>query len=262
MKLSGAKILDGLTWTLTGLLGIAAVIELLAPRSATQLDAVIILLAVVASVATVTKQLPLQNVLFAAAITALIGGAAHGLSAQTGLPLGPLTFGETAGPKYFNYVPWTVPLLWVIAIFNSRGVARLILRPWRRVKNYGYLLIALTAALALAFDLALEPFAARVKHFWLWQPTKIPATWHGTSPMAFLGWLAVALLIMAFITPSLIRKQPGAQPPPDYTPVALWFGAMLLFAGGAGSAGLWSAVVVDAVLAGIVAVFCWRGAKW
>ena len=80
--------------------------------------------------------------------------------------------------------------------------------------------------------------------------------------MAFLGWLAVALLIMAFITPSLIRKQPGAQPPPDYTPVALWFGAMLLFAGGAGSAGLWSAVVVDAVLAGIVAVFCWRGAKW
>ena len=152
--------------------------------------------------------------------------------------------------------------MWIIAIFNSRGVARLILRPWRRVKNYGYLLIALTAALALAFDLALEPFAAHVKHFWLWQPTKVAVTWHGASPVAFVGWTFVALLIMAFITPSLIRKQPGAPPPPDYTPVALWFGAVGLFAAGAAQAGFWSAVTVDAILAASVAVFCWRGAKW
>jgi len=262
MPLSDAKILNVLTWTVAALLGLAAAGEIFFPGLASTLDTVIILLATVASVATVNKQLPLQNVLFAAAITALIGGAAHGLSAQTGIPLGPLTFGDTAGPKYFNYVPWTVPLMWIIAIFNSRGVARLILRPWRRVKNYGYLLIALTAALALAFDLALEPFAAHVKHFWLWQPTKVAVTWHGASPVAFVGWTFVALLIMAFITPSLIRKQPGAPPPPDYTPVALWFGAVGLFAAGAAQAGFWSAVTVDAILAASVAVFCWRGAKW
>ena len=262
MQLSGAKTLKILTWTVAALLGLAAAGEIFLPGLANTLDAVIILLATVASVATVNKQLPLQNVLFAAAITALIGGAAHGLSERTGIPFGPLTFGEAAGPKYFNYVPWTVPLLWVIAIFNSRGVARLILRPWRRVKNYGYLLIALTAALALAFDLALEPFAAHAKHFWLWQPTKVAVTWHGASPVAFLGWTFVALLIMAFITPSLIRKQPGAQPPPDYVPVALWFGAVGMFAAGAAQAGFWSAVTVDALLAAGVAVFCWRGAKW
>ena len=76
------------------------------------------------------------------------------------------------------------------------------------------------------------------------------------------GWLAVSLLIMAFITPSLIRKQPGAQPPPDYTPAALWFGAIIFFALSAGGAGLWSVVVLDAVLASVVFLFCWRGAKW
>ena len=40
---------------------------------------------------------------------ALIGGAAHGLSARTGLPFGPLSFGEQSGPQLFNTVPWTVP---------------------------------------------------------------------------------------------------------------------------------------------------------
>ncbi len=262
MPPAAAKPLNVLTWILTALLALAAVGEFILHDQAATLDAVIIVLATIASIAAVNQQLPLQNVLFAAAITALIGGAAHGLSARTGIPFGPLTFGDTAGPKYFNSVPWTVPLLWIIAIFNSRGAARLILRPWRRVKNYGYLLIALTAALALGFDLALEPFAAHVKHFWLWQPTRVAITWHGASPVAFLGWTFVALLIMAFITPSLIRKQPGEQPPPDYIPVALWFGAVTLFAVGAAQSGLWLAVVVDAILAGSVAVFCWRGARW
>ena len=96
MPLSDAKILNVLTWTVAALLGLAAAGEIFFPGLASTLDTVIILLATVASVATVNKQLPLQNVLFAAAITALIGGAAHGLSAQTGIPLGPLTFGDTA----------------------------------------------------------------------------------------------------------------------------------------------------------------------
>ena len=262
MQASGKNILHWLTWSVAALLGVAAVVSFFIPDLATPLDAVIILLAASASVATLNQQLPLQNVLFAAALTALIGSVAHGLSERTGIPFGPLTFGDPAGPKIFNFVPWTVPLLWVVAIFNSRGVARLILRPWRRVKNYGYRLVALTAALALSFDLVFEPFAAHVKHFWRWQPTKIIFTWYGASPVAFLGWVCVTLLILALISPSLIRKQPGSPPPPDYVPVALWFGAIILFTIGTTQAGLWSAVAVDTILAVVVAVFCWRGANW
>ena len=206
-------------------------------------------------------QLPLQSVLFAAFITALVGGAAHGLSARTGLPFGPLSFGNTAGPQLFNTVPWTVPLLWVIAIFNSRGVARLMLRPWRRVKTYGFLLMGLTTLLALAFDLALEPFA-RTKHLWLWEPTKLSLTWHGASPLSFVGWAFVALIILAFIMPYLIRKQPGNPSAPDFAPLALWLGAIILFAVSAAQSGLWAALVLNIILAGVVAVFSSRGAKW
>jgi uncharacterized membrane protein len=262
MQPTGSKILERVQWTLTAALAVLAAAEFFPSLASPALDHLLIVLAAVASVTAITRQLPLQNVLFAAAITALIGGTAHGLSARTGIPLGPLTFNETAGPKLFNCVPWTLLLLWVFAVFNSRGVARLILRPWRKMKNYGYLLIAGTAVLALIFDLALEPFAAHIRHFWLWQPTKISITWHDASPLAFLGWTFVTLIIMAFITPSLIRKQPGSQPAPDYAPAALWFGAVIFFGAVAAQAGIGSAALVDAVLAAVTAGFCWRGARW
>ena len=263
MQLDTDKTTNYLHWTITAALGVAVVIELAVPGVPAGLISVIIVLAAIASVTALTRQLPLPSVVFAAAIAALIGGAAHGLSARTGVPFGPVTFSETAGPKLFNIVPWTLPLLWIVAIFNSRGVARLVLRPWRKVRNYGLWLMGLAAGLALAFDLALEPFASRkVKGFWIWQPTKISFTWHGASLLNFLGWVFVSLLIMAFVMPYLIRKQPGNPSSPDFAPLVLWLGALGLFAISAGMAGLWSSVIVDAILAVGVAVFSWRGTKW
>lgn len=251
-------------WGLNTLLGAAFIFELCAPDFSSALDAVTIALAAAASVAALARQLPLQNVLAAAAITALIGGVAHGLSAYPNfsLPFGPIVFNPAAGGKIFNAVPWTIPLLWVFAIFNARGVGRLILRPWRKVKNYGLWLIGLTTALAVAFDLTLEPFARHVKHFWLWQPTKIAYTWHGATPLNFVGWACVSLLIMLIISPSLIRKQPGGPSAPDYHPLVLWLGALLLFAIGTAGAGLLGPVGVDVVIAAVTGVFAVRGGRW
>lgn len=229
-----------------------------------KLDLILIALAAFATLAAACRQLPLQNVMLAAGFTALIGSAAHGLSANPNLamPFGLLTFNQNSGAKIFNAVPWTIPLLWIIAMFNSRGVARLILRPWRKQKNYGYILIGLTAIIVVAFDLALEPFAAHVKHYWLWHPTKFPWTWHGATPLNFLGWFCITLLILVFATPSLIKKQPGNSGAAELFSVTLWFGFMLLFAASAAAARLWSAVIVDAVLSAVLAIFCWRGANW
>jgi uncharacterized membrane protein len=225
---------------------------------------ILLALAALASLAAACRQLPLQNVLLAAGFTALIGAAAHGLSANPDLamPFGLLTFNPNAGAKIFNAVPWTVPLIWIIALFNSRGLARLILRPWRKQKNYGYILIGLTAFIMVGFDLALEPFAVHGKHLWLWHPTKFPWTWHGATPLNFLGWFCIALLILVFATPSLIKKQPGNSGAAELFSPVIWFGCVLLFATGAGHAGLWSAVVLDGILAALLAGFCWRGAKW
>ena len=262
MRPAAAQIQNWFHQGILGALAVAALVEILVPNYSEKLDAALLVLAAVASLSALARQLPLQNVLLAAAITALIGGAAHGLSARTGIPFGPFFFNENAGPKLFDCLPWALPLLWIVALFNSRGVARLALRPWRKTKNYGWWLIGLTAALAVGFDLALEPVAAHVKHFWLWEPTKIRATWYGASPLNFLGWAVVALLILAFTTPSLIKKQPGGPSAPDFAPLALWLGALLLFAVGAAAAGLWPAVLLDALIAGAATFFALRGAKW
>ena len=241
---------------------ITAAAMLFTPSGTTShLDTLLLFLATAGSISALARQLPLQSVLFAACITGFIGIAAHGLSARTGLPFGPLSFGESVGPQIFNTVPWTVGWIWIIAIFNSRGVARVILRPWRKVKNYGFVLIGLTALLALAFDFALEPFA-HAKHFWFWHPTKLQVTWHGASPLSFAGWTFVSLMILAVIMPYLIRKQPGNPSAADLSPVALWLGAIILFAVDSAEAGEWAAVIADILIAGIAALFSWRGAKW
>ena len=252
-------------WPLRWLLSLALtamLANLMVPASwSAATSALALIFAAAASVAILVRTLPLQSVLFATFIIGLVGGAAHGLTVRTGLPFGPLSFGATSGPQLFNVVPWTVPLIWVVALLNSRGVARLALRPWRKTKSYGFWLMAITILLAFAFDLALESYA-RAKHLWFWLPTKISFTWQGASPLALLGWAFVSGIILAVIMPFLIRKQPGGSSQPDYAPLAVWGGAILVFTGNAALTGLWLPVVVDGILLLTVAVFCWRGARW
>lgn len=225
-------------------------------------DALLISLATASTIVALFRRLPMQNVLGAALIIAVIGGTAHALGEITDMPFGPFVFGPEAGPKLFQSLPWVMPLLWVFALLNSRGVARLMMRPWRKTKTYGFWVIGATTALMMLFDFALDPFASRVNHYWLWTPTKFPVTWQGAPLVNFLGWAVVALLILAFVTPLLINKRPKGKSSPDYHPLGLWLGAVLLFGGEAALRGLWPAAVVDAGIGVVTAVFAIRGGGW
>jgi uncharacterized membrane protein len=155
-----------------------------------------------------------------------------------------------------------MPLIWVVAILNSRGVARLILRPWRKTRTYGFRLIGITIALTTAFEFAFEPFATAIKHFWFWERTRLPVSWHGAPLVNFLSWAALTLLILVFITPLLINKQLSKRSSPDFHPLMIWLGAILLFAIGAGTEKFWDALAAEAVIGIVAAVFAIRGARW
>ena len=217
---------------------------------------------VACTITALAQRLPLQNVLLSVFLIAVLGGAVDALGAITGIPFGPFEFGESIGPLVFKTLPWAVPLIWVLAILNARGVARLVLRPWRKINAYGVWIIGVTAALTLLFDFALEPFASRVKHYWLWTPTKFPVTWQGAPVSNFLAWAAVSVLLSVVIAPALINKQPGKKNTPDFHPFAIWLGVILLFAAGCAQDGLLAAAVADGVLAAIVTVFAIRGGTW
>jgi uncharacterized membrane protein len=224
--------------------------------------ALLLLLATAGTLVALTRQLPAQNVLLAAFVIAFIGSMAHGIGSKSGLPFGPFMFDPEAGLKLFGILPWALPLLWVVAVLNSRGVARLILRPWRKIRAYGFWLIGLTALLTMLFDCALEPFAAHAKHYWIWTTTGYSLTPQGAPASNSVGWFAVTLLILAFITPAMINKQLSKRSAPDLHPLAVWLCAVLLFATGAAVHGFWPTVATDAIILTTVVVFAIRGARW
>src|SRR5262249_15645984 len=155
----------------------------------------------------------------------------------------PRSYSARMGQELFHPLPWTIPVVWLVAILNARGVARLILRPWRRTQNYGWFLIGVTALLVVLFDLAFEPFATHHKHYWLWNVSGAKSVWYGTPWVNFVARATTTLLILAFVTPSLIQKRPGPPTPPDLHPLLVWGLCNLLFATGAYLEGLTFAAV-------------------
>ena len=245
------------------LVWLALWIPLQLPGKAGWPDAVLVLVAAASTLVSLSRQLPAQNVVLAAAVIAFIAAVVEGVGTATSVPFGPFTCTDEAGLRILNQLAWPIPLIWVIAILNSRGVARLILRPWHKLRAYGFWLIGLTALLTVLFDFNLEPFATRVKHYWLWHPTKFPITWHGAPLVNFFAWLVTALLILAFVAPALINKQQRpARRPPDYYPLVVWLLVNVLFATGAFAHQLWAAAGVSVASIILAAIFAIRGARW
>jgi uncharacterized membrane protein len=225
------------------------------------LDAITLFLALASTLVSLAGQLPAQNVLLATVVIAAIGGGIHLLGAFTGIPFGPILYTHENGPLLFKALPWFMPFLWVVIILNARGTARLILRPWRKLRVYGFWLIGITAVLTLIFVLGLEPFATHFRHYWIWTPTKLPVDWYGAPLSDFLGWLVAALLILGFSTPALMKKRP-AKSYPEYHPLIVWVALQLFFIADSLSQHLLAATIVSAVACIAVIPFAIRGARW
>ena len=232
------------------------------PGNSNAPEAALLLTATAGTILSLDRQLPLQNVLLASSVIALIGGAAHTLGAISGIPFGQFTFTDELGPELFQRLPWAMPLIWVVAVLNSRGVARLILRPWRKTKTYGFWLISLTVVLTVLFDLALDPFASRIKNYWIWTRVKFPLAWQGAPPVNFLSWGIMTLLILAFVTAALINKQLSRRSTPDFHPLCVWLGCILIFGIACGQNKLGSAVAADATIGMVTIIFAVHGARW
>lgn len=247
-----------LAWAVNGVLLLLR-IEL--PREGRWVEALLPLLGTATTLLALGRRLPLQNVVTAATLIAGIAFLIAAIAAKTGQPFGPFIYGDALGEPIFGLVPWSVPLLWVVLVINGRGVARLIMRPWRKTNYYGFWVIGLTCALIVLFDLSLEPFAAHVRQYWFWQTGKSVLAWHTAPWVNFLGWFITPLGIMAFTIPWLINKQPIKQPI-DYQPLAVWLLLNLWLVTGNAVEGMWLAVAAGVIGNTVAAVYAIRGARW
>ena len=231
------------------------------PSNGRWVEALFPLLAVATTLLALGRRLPLQNVLTAACLILAMSAGILAVGVATGFPFGPIAFGDLLGDKLFRVVPWSLPLLWVVLIINGRGVARLMMRPWRKTNFYGFWVIGLTCLLVVGFDFGLEPFAVQAKGYWVWPLGRGIASWY-TAPWAnFLAWFIMTLAILTFTIPWLINKQPIKQPM-DYHPLIVWLLLNALIVSGNALHQLWPAVVLGAVVTGVAALFAIRGARW
>jgi putative membrane protein len=225
------------------------------------LEGALLFLAAVCVVTAVSRTLPFQNVLWGAVVIGCIGGMAHAIGFLASIPFGPYVYTPAAGSRIFGLLPWAVPLVWILFIYTSRGVARLILKPWRKTRVYGFWLMGLTVVLSVILDLGMDPFASRLKHYWIWEPTRFPYDWHGTPFTNFVGWIVTAAFVMVFVTPMLINKKPGTSIT-EYRSSAVWTLLNVLFVTVAVTHGFWLAAGVVSVGTAAALIFAVRGARW
>jgi len=241
--------------------GIAFLLPTPQPPVAQFASALFPVLALTATLLALARTLPTQNVLAATVTVALLSGITEIINIKTGVPFGARTYTDELGPQIFG-LPWPLPFIWTAAILSSRGVARLILRPWRKTAKYGLWVIGLAALLTVIFDFNLEPFASVANSWWIWRMPKSVPAWQTAPWVNFLGLAMITLLILAFTTPWLINKNRTRSGPPDYHPLLLWLLLNLLPAAGDASHRLWLPAAFAAILAALATLFALRGAKW
>jgi uncharacterized membrane protein len=231
------------------------------PQSANWAPGLMMVLSVSTTLVALARRLPLQNVFWSGCLIAALAAIVESVGVSTGIPFGPRTYLDALGGKLLDVLPWPIPLAWIVILINCRGVARLIVRPWRKTDYYGFWVIGLTCLLATFLDLSLEPFAVRVGRYWTWQTKPDVLNWYTAPWVNFLAWFITALSILAFTMPWLVNKVPMKQPT-DYHPLIMWQLFNLFFTTGNALDKLWPAVELGLATSVIVALFTIRGARW
>ncbi len=217
----------------------------------------VFLFAVVTMLACLGHRLPLQNlcaVLLVSWASAVLGLT---LAVKSGVLFGAIVYADGFGPRMLGIVPWQLPFLWLALVLSSRETARLILRPWRRDRQYGYWLLGVAALLVLCADLALQPFAVRAAGWWLFEGATPAVNWLGVPWVVLLTGIFLTLTILLFTSPWLVAKR-AVPTPRDYCSLAIWLLLVLCFLIGNAARGLWLPVLVS--LGGMTAaiLLTWR----
>ena len=202
------------------------------------LEAILLITATAATLSSLARELPAQNVVLAGGLLALAGLGLESLNAAFGVPFGLIRFSPTVGPLFFGHVPWCMPFLWVMTLLSARGVARFLLAPVRTNPNYGFYILGLTVLLVSAFELSFQSFALRIGHYWDWNSGALFRGWMETPGVEWLGRAVTTLIIMALVTPLLIDKKPTPQRPLAFS-LVLWFLLLLFFLTAAAVNRLW-----------------------
>jgi uncharacterized membrane protein len=165
--------------------------------------ALLLVLAVPASVAALAPHLPPLNVALAGLGAAGVGAFLVALDQATALPFGRLHFAATSGPQLLGIIPWAAPCGWFVVSLTVRGAARFLLHRSEPTASHGLRVLVLATLLGTGWLLALGRYGMNA------------GLWHaeGTSlGLAMAAVLGANVLLQILLTPLLLDKFPAPRP--------------------------------------------------
>jgi putative membrane protein len=168
-------------------------------------DVLTIATVVTFALASATHALLTRGARTAAALVALAAGGgflAEEIGTHTGVPFGRYTYDGSLGPR-LGGVPLVIPLAWVMMAWPALLVARRIGRA-----------VPFVAGWALAsWDVFLDPQMVAAGH-WRWHDVAAHLPGIPSVPVTnYLGWLAVATVLMAVLHRVVPRAAANDAPP-------------------------------------------------
>lgn len=182
-------------WLPWALAGLTVLLQVAYPLSSgTARDALTVVTVVVFFLASTTHALLHRGPRWTALLvllTAGVGLGAEAVGTATGLPFGEYAYADRLGPQLLD-VPLVIPLAWTMMGYPSLLVGRRLAA--------GPVGATLLGALALAsWDLFLDPMMVGDGHWTFADPTPALPGAPGIPLSNYLGWLLVALLMMALL---------------------------------------------------------------
>lgn len=116
---------------------------------------------------------------------------------------------------------WLVPLLWMVALINARGVARLILRPAKHWNGYGFWAIGVASILGALWMCLVDAAVTSAAPLWSWQTTLSIPGFHGLPALLPIRNFAVGLIALILGMPWLLNKKPVPEPI-NWHPLGMW----------------------------------------
>jgi hypothetical protein len=204
-----------------------------------RLEVLLAVLGAALALSALARHLPGQNLALAGLVIALCSVAMQRISTVTGHVIGPGILVPAAHGTHPYNRAGLVCLLWIAVVLNSRATAQIILRPWHRGGAYGLWLLGLATALAVEMDWCITPFTMGHEVLWAGGPRLSGGPARAMGWLRVLSWALIALILLAFISPTLISKKPVSFRP-CYPALGVWLAPNLLFVTAAGVQGLWA----------------------
>jgi uncharacterized membrane protein len=109
---------------------------------------------------------------------------------NTGFPFGAYLYTDTLWPRLPGGVPLAVMFAWLLIVLGAYN--------WVRVIGSRLGRALLGSILGMLLDLAIEPVAAHVVHYWQWLAPG-PLNYYGVPLANFVAWLIVIFLLLLLV---------------------------------------------------------------